>query len=591
MPKRTLAEKPKQADSAPPSRVTGSREAASAAGHTTLALLSFQRAIGNEAAQRVTRVIASSTQAKLTIDTPGDAYEREADRLADRVMRTADPCLHGQDERRQEEQPHSELPMRKRAGAEGPAVVPPAFPGVLRSPGRPLDEATRAYMEPRFGAELDGVRLHTDAAAARSAQSINAQAFTLGANIVFAAGQYKPETVMGKKLLAHELAHVIQQNSPRSIRKDHMGISSIHDSPRVQRIPVVRYCRMERERARILAAHARAIRWLEYAIGRLGNPTQVAFELQRHFMTPPSDSSTIDEIRRNLEDARDEMSGDLIGYQCVPADHEDCVAYETCNVFDGTECLESFTQRYDAFVTTPGSRQVTFCGDLPPGDRLTDRIIHEVMHAKDPGLGLEGYRDIPEEQQSSHRLDRVRSADPYAAFVSDIVHGIFASAHFAPEVGFAEPEPVTTTGTREVAATFERACEHSVTESRGSTRHELVVTGFSRNSASLTADLRGCLDQLLRQWQSGHRNRCSILRIAGYTDGSGDQEIEPELGRSRATAVRDHLLAGLRSRGVPQPQPSRIETQGFNRRLTLRTARGRGVNRSVWITLDFVPQC
>ncbi len=91
--------------------------------------------------------------------------------------------------------------------------APPIVHEVLRSPGQPLDAATRAFMKPRFGHDFSQVQVHTDARAAESARAINAQAYTLGRNVVFGKGQYAPQTSEGRKLLAHELTHVIQQRN------------------------------------------------------------------------------------------------------------------------------------------------------------------------------------------------------------------------------------------------------------------------------------------------------------------------------------------------------------------------------------------
>lgn len=93
--------------------------------------------------------------------------------------------------------------------------VPPMVHEVLRSPGQPLDAATRAFMEPRFGHDFSGVRVHTDSRAVQSAQAVNALAYTMGRDIVFGDGLYRPRTSEGNKLLAHELAHVVQQNSSK----------------------------------------------------------------------------------------------------------------------------------------------------------------------------------------------------------------------------------------------------------------------------------------------------------------------------------------------------------------------------------------
>lgn len=90
--------------------------------------------------------------------------------------------------------------------------APPIVYDALRSPGQLLDPDTRASMESRFGHDFSRVRVHIDAQADESAQAINALAYTVGRDIVFAAGQYAPETTKGRRLLAHELAHVMQQN-------------------------------------------------------------------------------------------------------------------------------------------------------------------------------------------------------------------------------------------------------------------------------------------------------------------------------------------------------------------------------------------
>jgi hypothetical protein len=89
--------------------------------------------------------------------------------------------------------------------------VPPIVHEVLSSPGQPLDGATRAFMEPRFGHDFGRVRVRTGARAAESARSVNALAYTVGQDVVFGEGQYRPASDQGRKLLAHELTHVVQQ--------------------------------------------------------------------------------------------------------------------------------------------------------------------------------------------------------------------------------------------------------------------------------------------------------------------------------------------------------------------------------------------
>ncbi len=96
-------------------------------------------------------------------------------------------------------------------GASTVATAPPIVHDALRSRGRPLDTAARAYLEPRFGHDFGQVRIHTGAGAAEAARAVRARAFTVGRDIVFGAGRYAPETAAGRRLLAHELAHVVQQ--------------------------------------------------------------------------------------------------------------------------------------------------------------------------------------------------------------------------------------------------------------------------------------------------------------------------------------------------------------------------------------------
>jgi outer membrane protein OmpA-like peptidoglycan-associated protein len=124
---------------------------------------------------------------------------------------SATPCAEcGADDR--------QATLRRRAASDdGPGAAPPIVHDVLRSPGRPLDGETRRYFEPRFGHDFSKVRVHTDQQAAASARSVNAVAYAVGNDIAFESGRYRPGTITGRRLLAHELAHVIQQSgTPRA---------------------------------------------------------------------------------------------------------------------------------------------------------------------------------------------------------------------------------------------------------------------------------------------------------------------------------------------------------------------------------------
>lgn len=215
---------------------------------------------------------STGTQAKLTIGQPNDKYEQEADRVADQVMCMPDPKLQRQPEneeeeetlqakpiadqitplvQRQEEPPEEEeeepvqaklkdsgmtqrmcseckdneaqrQPMEedeevqaKSKAGKTSEVTPAISSGIqsLQGGGQPMSGSERSFFEPRFGADFSGVRVHNDDRAAIAAKSISARAFTLGKDVVFGRGEYSPDSSSGRKLFAHELTHVVQQNN------------------------------------------------------------------------------------------------------------------------------------------------------------------------------------------------------------------------------------------------------------------------------------------------------------------------------------------------------------------------------------------
>ncbi len=143
-------------------------------------------------------------QPKLRMGTPGDKYERQADHVANHLMQVP----HGDVQ-------HQSTPAGRQANS-----------GTIRSSrGGPLDPATRESMESLFGRNFGDVRVHTDSQAARSAEALRAQAYTIGPDIVFGRAKYSPDTPAGDRLLAHELTHVVQQSRAKE------------DTPLIQRAP------------------------------------------------------------------------------------------------------------------------------------------------------------------------------------------------------------------------------------------------------------------------------------------------------------------------------------------------------------------
>jgi hypothetical protein len=158
-------------------------------------------------------------QPKLAVGAVDDPLEREADHVADQVMRMPDPDVSVATTRPQisrkcaaceEEDKHSVQPKRAGPSAEGIDDAPGIVHKVLRTPGQPLDTASRVFFESRFGYDFGRVRIHSDAQSARSAESIGALAYTTANHIVFGASR-SPRHLSNYALLAHELAHVVQQ--------------------------------------------------------------------------------------------------------------------------------------------------------------------------------------------------------------------------------------------------------------------------------------------------------------------------------------------------------------------------------------------
>lgn len=170
-------------------------------------------------------------QPKLTINNPNDKYEQEADAVADKVMQMETPSVQkksGADsffssspvsitplQRKCDNCKEEEKMQRKEIDREELTADNNIenYVGGLQSGGQPLPNEARNFYEPRFGYDFSNVKIHTDNVAAKSAQSINALAYTAGNNIVFNNGQYTPGTDSGKKLIAHELTHVVQQSN------------------------------------------------------------------------------------------------------------------------------------------------------------------------------------------------------------------------------------------------------------------------------------------------------------------------------------------------------------------------------------------
>jgi hypothetical protein len=177
-----------------------------------------------EGATRIARAPLSLPEhAKLSVGRSDHPLEYDARRLADETMRFPESAIRGlrPSSHRLGNDPAHE--MKEGATEDWLSEAPPVVNEVLREQGRPLDPTTRAFFESRFGHDFSRVRIHADSIAASAAQSVCANAFTLGSDVVFGAGCYEPKSETGQHLLAHELAHVVQQGGNPShaiLRRD-----------------------------------------------------------------------------------------------------------------------------------------------------------------------------------------------------------------------------------------------------------------------------------------------------------------------------------------------------------------------------------
>jgi uncharacterized membrane protein HdeD (DUF308 family) len=196
--------------------------------------------------RKATTTANNNAPVPVAVSEPGDELEREADRVAEKIVTMADSRLVGADpvapasqiwnrgqvmrqcaacthkNKRDEDRP--ELEISRKAYAQVPTPSANVDLSTLASNAQPLPIQTRRYFEPRFAQDFSDVRIRADAQAGSMAKSLHAKAFTHGTNIVFGSGYFAPETATGKRLLAHELTHVVQQRqgAPKSIQRDEL---------------------------------------------------------------------------------------------------------------------------------------------------------------------------------------------------------------------------------------------------------------------------------------------------------------------------------------------------------------------------------
>jgi hypothetical protein len=337
---------------------------------------------GNQALQRLLH--ARALQARLRVSAPDDTFEREAERVADaltgapvagsapaaQVQRKCAACTQDDDERL------DRRPLRNASGAAGPNAER-SLAG-LRGGGQPLAQAARAFFEPRLGHDLGAVRIHDDAATHRLAGALEARAFTSGRDIGFAPGEHAPHRPAGRWLLAHELAHVVQQGAARASGV----VQRLVRRSLVTGTPAQNPSGADRRAASLLN---RAVERIDAALAaRATDPAHadvvaVGQAMRRAFALNPSNDANwtavaprfgLHVIRRRLEMARDYINSVVFNYTS-------CAVGGAC---PGSTCGTCAGE--EAFVCTGDRARIQVC---PPfwAVGLNQRgrtLAHEVLH-------------------------------------------------------------------------------------------------------------------------------------------------------------------------------------------------------------------
>lgn len=321
----------------------------------------------------------------MTVGAVNDPMEHEADAMADRVMRMQEPvvqrkCAHCEKE---EEQAHRKpmTPFVQMKRDEGGFAVPEQVTSQIntaRGGGNALSGETKSFMESRFGNDFSQVKIHTDANAVQLSRQLNAQAFTVGNDVFFNEGKFAPESDSGKRLLAHELTHTMQQGG--QVRR---LVNASHVSCRTTGLINPNLSGDEAVQA-ISDADAEAIRILQNAETTLqaaladviaGNPADAALNLilQEELgldLDNVADRRNIALVITRIATVRTTLESGYIRYMCRGGNNVSLVG---CSA--GSCDADTFA------FSCPGNRLVVLCQNFwdSPAER-PGTILHEVFH-------------------------------------------------------------------------------------------------------------------------------------------------------------------------------------------------------------------
>jgi len=268
-------------------------------------LLHLQRAAGNAAvtdllhpapAESVLGARAAVPHPP-SLRSPADRHEREADAVVDEVVHTSSPIA-----------PHTEHATSARADRDASnGAAPASVTDALASPARMLDSSTRGELEARLGHDLSGVRVHVGSTAERSVRELDATAYTVGSHIVVDPAHFAPHTQTGRRLLAHELTHVLQQTAERSVG-DRGGDGGVPALASISSAPTGTVQRQAASKDELRKRLDDVRRQLATGSGVRTNEATAALKEEEARLAAALQQATAEELRRQVEANRKQQA-------------------------------------------------------------------------------------------------------------------------------------------------------------------------------------------------------------------------------------------------------------------------------------------
>jgi hypothetical protein len=374
----------------------------------------LQGTIGNRAVARLIK--SKALQAKLRINKPGDIYEKEANRVAEQVMKMLEPNVvqrmlvsggvAGNFVQRRCPRCEEKLRFTSETAPDIEANI-----NANRGNGKPLPGSVQAFFEPRFGYDFSRVRTHNDPNADMLNRMLNARAFTTGQDIFFKKGEYNPESSEGKKLLAHELTHTVQQDKSGVRRMPMHDISSLYGHSLLQRLGANPGCNAA-ERNTIHQAIYNARGWLNKVIPKLESSplsTAVTASLRRNFGPTHGVAANAALIVGRLRTALSEISTIPIG--CAGVADATCAANHCGHAVAGGHNATICSN-----VTLVAGRVARFQAGC---------VLHESLHAAFSRFTVDEYSGWHGASSSTATYpgagtDPLLNADSYTTLVMDL---------------------------------------------------------------------------------------------------------------------------------------------------------------------------